>query len=459
MDSTFSQNSMIRTVPASVDAEQALLGALLIDSQKVDEVASLISVDDFYIEVNGSIYGAIFSLHQSRGNVDPVTVLEELKQNGVFQEKEGHAYLMQLAESTPSVSNVRDYASIIKDKALLRRLIQLTEEVKDEAFAQSREAKEILEDAERLVFELTQGYVSNEFVTLEKAFYDLFQRLNALKENKGSLGVKTYFSQLDEVLNGFEEGDLILVGARPGVGKTSFVLNIATNIARHVKSTVAIFSLEMSTVQIASRILSSEARVSSTRMRRGDLTEEDFTKFGESIHALCHNQNILVDDTAGITVMDMRSKLRRVKNLGLVVVDYLQLMRGHGKRYDNKVNEVADITWGLKMMAKELKVPVLLCSQLSRSNEKSSGGQRRPQASDLRDSGAIEQDADMIMLLYNPHHNDPDVKSKPGYEIDCIVEKNRHGATKTVKLYWEGEFTRFSTVEHQYEDSAEKAES
>ena len=249
----------------------------------------------------------------------------------------------------------------------------------------------------------------------------------------------------------------MLVGARPGMGKTSFVLNIATNVARHIKSTVAIFSLEMSTVQIASRILSSEARVSSTRMRRGDLNDDDFAKFVESTNALCHNHNILIDDTAGITVTDMRSKLRRVKNLGLVVVDYLQLMRGHGKRYDNKVNEVADITWGLKMMAKELKVPVLLCSQLSRSNEKSTGGQRRPQASDLRDSGAIEQDADMILLLYNPEHNNPDLKGQSGYEVECIVAKNRHGATKTVKLYWEGEFTRFSTVEHTYENEAPPA--
>ncbi|MBQ2252820.1 MAG: replicative DNA helicase [Clostridia bacterium] len=457
MDSTFSQTDVIRTVPASVDAEQALLGAILIDSQKLDEVASILSVDDFYIEANGAIYAAALALHQIKPDVDAVMILEELKKNGVFQEKEGYTYLTQLAESTPSVSNVRDYATIIRDKSLLRRLIKLTEEIRNEAFEQSQEAKDILQDAERLIFELTQGYVSSEFVTIDQAFVSLFARLRMLRENKGALGIKTHYSQLDEVLNGLEEGDLVLVGARPGMGKTSFVLNIATNVARHIKSTVAIFSLEMSTVQIASRILSSEARVSSSRMRRGDLNDEDFAKFVESTNALCHNHNILIDDTAGITVTDMRSKLRRVKNLGLVVVDYLQLMRGHGKRYDNKVNEVADITWGLKMMAKELKVPVLLCSQLSRSNEKSTGGQRRPQASDLRDSGAIEQDADMILLLYNPEHNNPDLKGQSGYEVECIVAKNRHGATKTVKLYWEGEFTRFSTVEHTYENEAPPA--
>ncbi|MBR6530799.1 MAG: replicative DNA helicase [Clostridia bacterium] len=452
MDNNFSQNSVIRSVPASVDAEQALLGAILIDSKKVDEVASILSVEDFYIEANGSIYAAVLALQQGRGNVDAVTVLEELKKNGVFQEKEGYAYLMQLAESTPSVSNVRDYAEIIRDKSLLRRLIRLTEEVRDEAFSQSREAQDILQDAEALIFKLTQGYVSGEFVTMDQAFVALFKRLKELKSNNGALGIKTYYSHLDDVLNGMEEGDLVLVGARPGMGKTSFVLNIATNVARHIQKKVVIFSLEMSTVQIASRILSSEARVSSSRMRRGDLKDDDFAKFAESANALCHNHNILIDDTAGITVNDMRSKLRRIDDLGLVVVDYLQLMRGHGKRYDNKVNEVADITWGLKMMAKELKVPVLLCSQLSRSNEKSTGGQRRPQASDLRDSGAIEQDADMILLLYNPEHNNPDLKGQSGYEVECIVAKNRHGATKTVKLYWEGEFTRFSTVEHQYEE-------
>lgn len=457
MDSTFSQTAAVRTVPASVDAEQALLGAILIDSQKLDEVANLLSVEDFYIETNGAIYAAALSLHRTKQNADAVMILEELKKNGVFQEKEGYAYLTQLAESTPSVSNVRDYAAIIRDKALLRRLIRLTEEIRDEAFEQSQEAKEILLDAEKLVFDLTQGYVSNEFVSIDQAFVSFFERIKALRANKGALGIKTHFSHLDDVLNGLEEGDLVLVGARPGMGKTSFVLNIATNVARHIESTVAIFSLEMSTVQIASRILSSEARVSSTRMRRGDLNDEDFAKLAESTNALCRNHNILIDDTAGITVTDMRSKLRRVKNLGLVVVDYLQLMRGHGKRYDNKVNEVADITWGLKMMAKELKVPVILCSQLSRSNEKSTGGQRRPQASDLRDSGAIEQDADMILLLYNPEHNNPDLKGKSGYEVECIVAKNRHGATKTVNLYWEGEFTRFSTVEHTYENEAPPA--
>lgn len=456
MDSTFSQSNLIKTVPASVDAEQALLGAILLDVQKIDDVASILSAQDFYIDTNGAIYAAAFALHQKHPSVDPVMILEELKRNGVFQEKEGYAYLTQLAESVPSVSNVKDYARIIKDKSLLRKLISLTEEIKSDAFEQSREAKEILIDAEKLIFDLTQGYISNDFVSLDKAFVAFYDRIKLLRENKGALGIKTYFSHLDDVLNGLEEGDLVLVGARPGMGKTSFALNIAANVARHIKKTVAIFSLEMSTVQIASRLLTSEARVSATKMRRGDLDDEDFLKLAESTASLYRNQNILIDDTAGITVTDMRSKLRRVKNLGLVIIDYLQLMRGEKHRYDNKVNEVADITWGLKMMAKELNVPVILCSQLSRANEKSTGGQRRPQASDLRDSGSIEQDADMILLLYNPDHNDPDQKSKDGYEVECIVAKNRHGATKTVKLYWEGKYTRFSTVEHQYEgDGAE----
>ncbi len=455
MDSNFSQNSMVRAVPSAVDAEQALLGAIIIDIQKLDEVSSMLSPEDFYIEANAAIFSAAGVLRQTKQNVDAVMLLEELKKNGVFAEQEGYTYLTQLAESTPSISNVKDYARIIKDKALLRKLITLTEQVRDEAFTQSQEAKDILENAERLIFELTQGYVSNEFVPIDKAFAALYDRLALLRKNKGALGIKTYFSHLDQVLNGLEPGDLVLVGARPGMGKTSFVLNIATNVARHIKSKVAIFSLEMSTIQIASRILSSEARVSSSRMRRGDLEAEDFEKLGIGANALCANHNILIDDTAGITVTDMRSKLRRIKDLGLVVVDYLQLMRGgREKRYDNKVNEVADITWGLKMMAKELQVPVILCSQLSRANEKSTGGQRRPQASDLRDSGSIEQDADMILLLYNPDHNDPDLKSRSGYEVECNVVKNRHGATKMVKLYWEGEFTRFSTVEHQYDDES-----
>lgn len=454
-DRDFSAGDGIRRAPFSIEAEQAVLGAIILDSKCLDAVVRVLTPEDFYIDKHRAIYEAAKELYNGAQNIDAVTLIDMLVHAGAYQKEDGGAYIKQLAESVPDLSNVTDYANIVHEKALLRTLIQESEVIRDNAYEQAEKTRDILSDAERRLFELNQGYVKKDFEQIDRVFVSFYDRMSELKKHGGILGINTHFKDLDNVLYGMEKGDLILVGARPGMGKTSFVMNIAAAVARHEKCTVAIFSLEMSALQIASRLLSSEARVSSVSLRTGNITEAESEALAKSANALS-NCKILIDDSPDVRVSDMRAKLRRVQSqygdLGLVVVDYLQLMRAD-KDYPNKVNEVADITRSLKIMAKQFQVPVLVCSQLSRSPEKSGAHDREPKLSDLRDSGAIEQDADVVIFLYrsNFYGDDPE---KANIAV-CSVAKNRHGETRRLEIAWDGKYTRFSSLERRLsEDSA-----
>ena len=442
---------MQRNLPCALEAEQSVLGSILIDPNCFADLTEILRAEDFYLEEHGEIFYAMYDLFSKSREIDLVTLIDTLVSRGVYNEEESKKYIKIIAETVPSAANVLDYAQIVKEKSLLRSLIGASDEIREMAFSAQGEVKDIIDSAEQKVFAIAQGSENKGFVHIREAISRTYARLDLLARDKAAAsGTPTGFSALDRTLVGLGEGDLVIVGARPGMGKTSFCMNLATNIAKSTKKNVCVSSLEMSAEQLASRMLSSEALVDSYAIRSGELTSEQYKQLADAAAELSES-NILIDDTTGITVTRMKAKLRRVKNLGLVVVDYLQLMQGEGRRTDNRVLEVGDISRGLKILAKELKIPVICCAQLSRGPE--SRTDKRPMLSDLRDSGAIEQDADIILFLYR----DEDYKEPgPGEQsvAECIVSKNRHGSTGTVKLSWIGQFTKFLTQEVTREDEA-----
>ncbi|MBE6592185.1 MAG: replicative DNA helicase [Ruminococcaceae bacterium] len=447
-----SDSLVVRQLPYSLEAEQAVLGAIILDSEKINELAGHITSEDFFVEKHAKIYDAAYELFIANSHIDPVTLLDMLVKKDVYSQEAGNAYIRQLAENTPSISNVLDYARIVHDKALLRRLIKVSEEISESAYSQAEDTQFILDSAEQKVFSLTQGFVTQDFSHIKDIIKDYYGVLQTITTDKNaSRGIPTNYSSLDNILVGMAPSDLIIIGGRPGMGKTSFTMNIATNVAKYSKKAVAIFSLEMSKLQIVERMLSGEARIDSYKLHTGEIEEEDFNSLAQAAIALSQT-DLYVDDSSGITVSGMRSKLRRIENLGLVAIDYLQLMHSD-KRIDNRVLEIGDITRSLKIMAKDLNVPVLVCTQLSRSPEKRTGGNesKKPQLSDLRDSGSIEQDADVVLMLYRDgyYNEDPEAQNR----AECLVAKNRHGSTGTISLGWEGRFTRFVDIEKRYEDN------
>ncbi len=439
-----------RNLPCALEAEQSVLGSILIDPNSFADLTEILKAEDFYLTEHGEIFYAMYDLFSKSREIDLVTLIDTLVSRGVYNEEESKKYIKIIAETVPSAANVLDYAQIVKEKSLLRSLIGASDEIRDMAFSAQGDVKDIIDSAEQKVFAIAQGSENKGFVHIREAISRTYARLDLLARDKAAAsGTPTGYSALDRTLVGLGEGDLVIVGARPGMGKTSFCMNLATNIAKSTKKNVCVFSLEMSAEQLASRMLSSEALVDSYAIRSGDLTSEQYKQLADAAAELSES-NILIDDTTGITVTRMKAKLRRVKNLGLVVVDYLQLMQGEGRRTDNRVLEVGDISRGLKILAKELKIPVICCAQLSRGPE--SRTDKRPMLSDLRDSGAIEQDADIIMFLYrDEYYKEPG----PGEQsiAECIIAKNRHGSTGTVKLAWIGQFTKFLTQDTEREEN------
>jgi replicative DNA helicase len=360
---------------------------------------------------------------------------------------------MLLAKIVPTAANIKDYAKIIKDKALLRKLINACTEISDTAYSEQGEVERTIDMAEQKIFDIAEKKESKEFRHISDIMGGVYRDLESLSENKEKIsGARTGFSGLDRVLVQMGKGDLVLVGARPGMGKTSFAMNIAVNVAKQTKKAVCVFSLEMSGEQLVTRMLSSEALVDSYALRAGNLSCEDWARIAQAAGELT-GCDILIDDTSGISVTDMKSKLRRVKNLGLVVVDYLQLMQS-GKRIENRVQEVAEISRNLKIMAKDLGVAIICCAQISRGPE--SRTVKKPMLSDLRDSGAIEQDADIVMFLYREEYykeqEDAKKVQQEANTAEVIVAKNRHGSTGTVKLGWIGQFTKFITQDLEHEE-------
>ena len=447
-DNASNQDSLVRKLPFSLIAEQSLLGAVLVDPESFNEIADLVSLSDFYMEEHQQIFSAMHELFLTSRDIDVVTLIDMLVQKGIYTKSGGEQYIRTIAEVVPNALNIKDYARIVKDKSVLRQLISACGEVSDMAYTEQDDVSHILDSAENKIFTIAQGKDTKNFRHIREVLGDFYTHLHELNtEGADSQGTPTGFSGLDRVLAGMAKSDLVLVGARPGMGKTSFCLNIASNVAAQTGKTVCIFSLEMSAEQLVNRMVSSEAMVDSYKLRTGELSEEDWESVARAAAQLA-KCDILIDDTAGITVTGMKAKLRRVKNLGLVVIDYLQLMQSD-KKTDNRVNEVGDISRAMKLMAKELMVPVICCSQLSRGPE--SRTDKRPMLSDLRESGSIEQDADVILFLYRDEYYKTNESSEPNSDAaasiaEVIVAKNRHGSTGTVKMGWIGRYTKFRTL-------------
>ncbi len=429
-------------MPFSLEAEQSVLGSILIDPACLDIITPIVSMEDFYLEEHQSIYATMQGMYLKSKNIDVVTLIDELVKEGVYDDAGGKEYIRLIAETVPTAANVKDYAEIVRDKSTLRALIGACEDVTEAAYTEEEEVERLVEMAESKIYAIAEQKNNKNFVHIKDALLQVYNHLQQLITNKEETqGMKTGFSGLDRVLVGMGKSDLVLVGARPGMGKTSFAMNVAVSAARRSGKAVCVFSLEMSVEQLVTRLLSSEALVDSYHLRSGELTDEDWQKLAHASSMLSDCQ-ILIDDTTGMTVTGMMAKLRRVKNLGLVVIDYLGLMQSE-HRNDNRVQEVSEISRNLKLMAKEFGVPVICCAQLSRGPE--SRTDKRPMLSDLRDSGAIEQDADIVMFLYREEYYKD--KENPQNTAEVIVAKNRHGSTGKVEMGWLGQYTKFTTID------------
>ena len=445
---------IIKKLPFSMLAEQALLGSILIDPPALTQISDSVRAEDFHLEEHRQIYTAMKQLSLLNHDIDHVTLLDVLEKEKIYNRDEAEIYLRTLADAVPNALNIKDYARIVLEKSLMRRLIETCGNISERAYSEQENVGELVEYAAAQMSEIAMGRDSRGFVTMTSVLETIFRNLSILYDDPNAFdGIQTGYGDLDTTLAGIGQSDLVLVGARPGMGKTSFCLNIALNYARKTKEKVAIFSLEMSNEQLVQRMLSSYAMVDSYNMRTGRLSTQDWQKLANSVVDLA-GVNILIDDTPNITVSGMKAKLRREGKIGLVVIDYLQLMQGD-KHTDNRVQEVADISRNLKLLAKELHVPVICCSQLSRGTEGRTS--KRPMLSDLRESGSIEQDADTVIFIYRDEYymdvtdkRKVDVTKAPVAEI--IVAKNRHGSTGTVYLNWIGRYTTFYSIEEKRGD-------
>lgn len=449
MESMTSSGYSALNLPFSPEAEQSVLGAILLDSSCMDRVAQIIPRPEYFYQTNNSlIYTTMLEMFTIGRPVDFVTVLEKLKETKGFDEANGKTYLLQLAQLVPSISNVESYATIVRDKYDVRTLIITAREIVEEASEGAADASTLLDSAEQRIFDIRRGKNMQGLQRIDEIIVQTFDRLDLLNSPDADQykGVPTGIKELDETITGLNRSDFILLGARPGMGKTSFALNIARHAAVKANKRVAFFSLEMSKEQLVSRLLSTEAMVGGTKLRTGKLSDDEWIHIIEAGDILSKTQ-MYFDDNPSITVPEMKAKLRRLKDVDLVVVDYLQLMNS-SSRIDNRVQEISQITRNMKIMAKELNVPVLTLSQLARDSEKRTN--HRPVLSDLRDSGSIEQDADIVMFLYREeYYQDSETPSENGDRNsgECIIAKNRHGETKTVPLHWQGEFMRFTAQE------------
>ena len=438
---------MARQQPHDLDAEQSVLGSILIDSRCITDVIGVVQPEDFYLQQNREIFEVIYSMFNLAQAIDPVTVLDKMREAGVYHDN-SRDYIMQLMEITPTAANAVRYAGIVREKAMLRSLSQAGVDITEMVQEQVGTPAEMLESAEKKIYALRKGDRRDSLEHIGTILHKVYDRLNELAQSDSAIpGLSTGLRDLDAKINGLNKGNLLLVAARPAMGKTSFALNICLNVAKKYKKTVAFFSLEMSREELAMRLLSSESFVDSQKMATGKLTEEEWVKIGMASSALSQT-DIRVDDNGGITVAEMNAKCRRLDNLGLVIIDYLQLMQGsgYGKGNDNRVQVVSDISRSLKIMAKELNVPVICLSQLNRAAEGRSD--KRPVLSDLRESGSIEQDADSVMMLYRDDYYNPNTEEKNIAE--CIVAKNRHGEIGTVKLQWLPQYTTFADREWKH---------
>jgi len=442
-----------RQIPHSTEAEQAVLGSMLIDARSVAEVTGILRPDDFYSAVNKSIYETVFSMYSNGEPIDPVTVLERMRKDGVWND-DLPAYIRDLMLITPTAANVIEYSWIVKDKALLRGIADAGNDIVGMAVSGEGGAANILEAAEKKVYALRMDRSRATLEEISVILRDVYKQISdAAKSGAGISGLATGFHDLDKIIMGLNDSDLILIASRPGMGKTSIALNIALYVAGKSGKSVAVFSLEMSREQLATRLLSASAAIDGKRLQTGRLSDDEWKRLADAA-AVVNDAKLLINDDASLTVTEMNAQCRRVTNLGLVVIDYMQLMSAatneRGYRGENRVQIVTEISRTMKVMAKELNVPIMCLSQLNRDNEKRAKDDRRPQLSDLRESGSIEQDADIVMGLYrDDYYNE---ESETPNIAECIVLKNRRGETGTVYMRWDPEYTNFSSLDkhHQY---------
>jgi len=434
--------------PQNLEAEASLLGAILIDADALVKIADIVSIDDFFDARHQRIYEAVVALYERRSPIDVLTLADQLKGNGFLDMIGGPSYLTELTNFVPTATHVEQYANLVAQKALRRRLIRASQEMTGLGYDESKDLRELIEEAETKLFEVSQQHVKQSVISLETILAESFDRLDELHKDKGKLrGVPTGFKDMDNVLAGLQPSDLIILAARPSMGKTALVLNLAHNVAVLAKQPVLFFSLEMSKEQLVDRLLSMESGVDAWALRTGNLTDSDFEKIGRAMGTLSEAQ-IYIDDTPGITVSDLRTKARREAHkhpLGLIIVDYLQLMSGGGRfgSTDNRVQEISAISRGLKGVARELNVPLIALSQLSRSVE--SRTPQIPQLADLRESGSIEQDADVVAFIYREEYYNPDTERKN--ITDILIKKHRNGPTDNIELYFERDKQRFRSLD------------
>ena len=436
-----------KTMPYNIEAEQAVLGSMIFDEKALTTCVETLSVDDFYTTAHKSIFRAMESLFAVGTPVDIVTLSDKL--GSELDSVGGVAYLSGIVQNVLSTENLSHYVSIVEGKSVLRRLVGAASEIIDISTRDEDEVPQILDRSEQLIFNILDKQGSKGFYHISEVVKSSMALLEELKKKGSSVtGVPTGFKELDALTAGLQKSALIIIAARPGVGKTSFALNIAEHASIKHKVPVAIFSLEMSKEELVNRVLSSEALVSSEKMRVGDLSPAEMTKLAHSLPGII-NAPIYIDDTPGISISEIRAKCRRLKlekNIGMVVIDYLQLMETKGGT-DNRAQAVAEISRSLKIMAKELEIPVITLSQLNRMSE--GRKDKRPQVSDLRESGSIEQDADMVLLLYNPDTANEEENAEKSNIVECIVGKHRGGECRTIKLAWRGEYTKFMNLDNR----------
>ena len=442
-----------RQAPHSLEAEQSVLGSILIDSRCVNDVIGLVRPEDFYLQTNRDIFETIYEMFSYSQVIDPVTVLDKMRERGVYDEQSSTKYIMELMEITPTAANARQYAQIVHDRALLRNLSEAATDIINTVYEGTGSAQDMLEAAEKKIYALRRGNTNESLEHVGTILLKVFDRLTELSESGSEIsGISTGLRDLDKFISGLNKTDLMLLAARPGMGKTSMALNIALSVAKkYPKRTVAFFSLEMSKQQLVTRLLSNERFIDNKTLTTGRMTVDEWIKIGIASAALSQT-DLRVDDNPSITVAEMNAKCRRIDDLALVVIDYLQLMTSSGAKNtyggENRQQVVSDISRSLKIMAKELNVPVLCLSQLSRANE---GRQdKRPMLSDLRESGAIEQDADEVLFLYREDYYNKDTEKQNVAE--CIVAKKRHGETGTVELQWLPQFTTFADREWRHNE-------
>lgn len=438
----------INLPPQNIEAEISLLGAIMLDKEAIIKIADIVSPTDFYKENHQEIYTSMVALYEKREPIDVITLTNELEERKKLEQVGGTSYITTLASSVPSAAHVINYARIVADKALLRRLIKASSEIADLALQENEEIANLLDKSEQVIFRVSQKHLKENFIPIKDVLTESFDRIDELHKDKNTIrGVPTGFRDLDNILAGLQQSDLIIVAARPSMGKTSLALNMAQFVAAKEGMPVAVFSLEMSKEQLVDRLICNEAGIDSWKLRTGNLDDDDFPRIGTAMATLSEAP-LYIDDSAGLNVLEMRTKARRLQaehGLGLVVVDYIQLIQGNGS--SNRVEEVSEISRSLKGLARELNVPVVALSQLSRAVENRPS--RIPQLADLRESGSIEQDADVVIFIYREDYYEQNTERKN--IADILIRKHRNGPTGQLELYFKAEQMKFNTIEKKKE--------